>query len=107
MTVNELATAVKYSLDPFIVLLNNQGYGTERPILEGSYNDILNWNYTTFPQLFEGGKALLAKTEQQFYDALKLAIHERGLFFLIEADLEKNDFSAGMQRFVSTLHLSK
>ena len=100
MTVNELATAVRYHLDPIIILLNNHGYGTERPILEGTYNDILNWKYTLLPQLFGGGKAILAKTEREFSHGLKQAMSERGQFFLIEADLGKNDFSEGMQRFV-------
>lgn len=100
ISVNELATAVRYQLDPIIILLNNHGYGTERPILEGTYNDILNWNYTTLPQLFGGGKSVLARTEKEFAQGLKQAMSERGQFFLIEADLDKNDCSAGMERFM-------
>ncbi|HMD88723.1 MAG TPA: thiamine pyrophosphate-binding protein, partial [Anaerolineaceae bacterium] len=39
MTGIELSTAARYNLNPIVVVLNNQGYGTERPILDGPFND--------------------------------------------------------------------
>jgi hypothetical protein len=28
-------------LSPIIIILNNNGYGTERPMLDGPFNDVL------------------------------------------------------------------
>jgi indolepyruvate decarboxylase len=39
MTGMEVATAARYHLNPIIIVLNNLGYGTERPMLDGSFND--------------------------------------------------------------------
>ncbi|MGA9580048.1 MAG: thiamine pyrophosphate-binding protein, partial [Terrimicrobiaceae bacterium] len=46
MTGMEIATAVRHKLNPIIVVLNNAGYGTERQIHDGPYNDILEWEYS-------------------------------------------------------------
>jgi TPP-dependent 2-oxoacid decarboxylase len=45
MTGMELSTIARFKLNPIVVVLNNGGYGTERPMLDGQFNDILPWNY--------------------------------------------------------------
>lgn len=108
MTSMELSTAVRYHLDPIIIVFNNHGYGTERPLLEGKYNDIQDWNYADIPRVLRGGVGIKAKTEEEFDKALKEALSQRGTFYLIEVELEKTDFSPGMRRFgkVMESHLS-
>lgn len=101
MTCTELATAVRYELDPVIILLNNHGYGTERPLLEGKYNDIHNWNYTELPKVFGGGRGIKVTTEIEMNEALKTALSVNEGFTLIEVDLEKTDFSLPMRRFLN------
>ncbi|MBB65149.1 MAG: pyruvate decarboxylase/indolepyruvate decarboxylase [Waddliaceae bacterium] len=98
MTATELSTAVRFNLDPIIIVLNNHGYGTERPLIEGEYNDIWNWNYAQLPSLFGKGKGVRVETETAFEDALKLALSTRGEFFLIEVELEQLDLSGPLQR---------
>lgn len=100
MTCMELSTAVKYHLDPVIIVLNNHGYGTERPLIEGKFNDIHNWNYTKLPELLGGGVGIRATTEREFDDALTQALQQRGTFYLIEVELGRHDFSPAMQRFI-------
>ena len=101
MTSMELSTAVRYHLDPIIIVLNNHGYGTERPLLDGKYNDIVDWNYTEIPRVLGGGKGIKVTTEEEFEKALTNALAHRGQFYLIEVELEKTDFSPTMQRFFS------
>lgn len=101
MTCTELSTAAKYQLDPIIIVINNRGYGTERPLLEGSYNDIHNWNYSLFPQMINGGVGIKANTEDDFDKALKEALSKRGEFYLIEVELNKTDFSPALERLLS------
>jgi indolepyruvate decarboxylase len=98
MSAMELSAAVRYQLDPIIIVLNNHGYGTERPLLEGTYNDILNWNYSQIPQVLGGGIGIKADTEEKMANALQQAFETRGSFFLIEIELEKLDFSPGLHR---------
>ena len=45
MTGMEISTITRFALNPIIIVLNNTGYGTERPMLDGPFNDVLRWNY--------------------------------------------------------------
>jgi TPP-dependent 2-oxoacid decarboxylase len=103
MTATELSTALRYHLDPIVIVLNNQGYGTERILLEGSYNDIVNWNYWEIPRFLGGGVGIKAETETEFDGALNKAIAHRGEFYLIEVELEKMDFSPALHRLGALL----
>lgn len=107
MTSMELSTAVRYHLDPIVIVLNNHGYATERPIIEGGYNDIQDWNYSEIPRVLNGGIGIKATFEEELDNALKEAISQRGAFYLIEVELDKMDFSPAMQRFSEALHLNK
>lgn len=80
MTCMELSTAVRYHLDPVIIVLNNHGYGTERPLCEGAYNDILDWDYTKIPQVLQGGVGIKVKTEEELKKALQTALSKEGYF---------------------------
>jgi TPP-dependent 2-oxoacid decarboxylase len=40
MCVNELATLARYAIPALVIVLDNGGYGTERPILDGPFNDV-------------------------------------------------------------------
>lgn len=107
MTASELSTAVRYKLDPVVIVLNNHGYGTERPILDGEYNDIVNWNYHKLPELLGGGQGFKVKTETELDQALTKALAKRGTFTIIEVELNKNDFSPTLKRFMELLHSKK
>lgn len=98
MTAMELSAAVRYHLDPIIIVLNNHGYGTERPLLEGTYNDIVDWNYTEIPRVLGGGVGIKATTEEEFDYALTSSLAQRGTFALIEVELGKLDFSPALGR---------
>lgn len=107
MTSMELSTAVRYQLDPIIIVLNNHGYATERPLLEGNYNDIQDWNYSELPKIFGHGVGVKVTTEEELNSALVQALKQRGVFHLIEVDLEKLDFSPSLQRFVQLVNAHK
>ncbi len=103
MSALELSTAVRYNLPIIVILLNNHGYGTERPLLEGDYNDLLDWRYTVFPQLFEQGRARRAASETELYESLQEAFAYKKGFYLLEVELGKMDFSAPLQRFCAVM----
>src|SRR5437867_5453124 len=73
MTGMELATAVRYRLNPVVVVLNNCGYGTERHMQDGAYNDLLTWNYHRIPEVLGSGRGFAVETEEQLDQALFVA----------------------------------
>jgi TPP-dependent 2-oxoacid decarboxylase len=61
------------ALNPIIIVLNNNGYGTERPMLDGPFNDILPWNYYRIPEIIGHGKGFVIETEDQLEEFLSAA----------------------------------
>ena len=98
MTGTELSTVIRYGLNPIILVLNNHGYGTMRPLVEGPFNDIINWHYTHLPKMLGAGHAFAARTEGEFDSAMKAALAETQQFVMIEAELEKSDMSPALIR---------
>ena len=103
MTGMELSTAVRYNLKPIVVVLNNSGYGTERHIQDGPYNDLLRWNYHRLPEIFGAGRGWLVETEQQFDDAMSEATSHTRSFSLIDVRLQPLDRSPALERLASRL----
>jgi len=52
-----MATAVRHNLNPIVVVLNNRGYGTERHIHDGPFNDLLP-GLLPIPDVSEPGSGL-------------------------------------------------
>lgn len=51
MTGMELSTALRYNLNPIVVVLNNGIYLTEQLMLNGDFNDLQPWNYSKVQNL--------------------------------------------------------
>ncbi|HWA98038.1 MAG TPA: thiamine pyrophosphate-binding protein, partial [Pirellulales bacterium] len=45
MTGNELSTIIRHGFHSIVIVLDNKGYGTERVLHPGDYNDINPWQY--------------------------------------------------------------
>ena len=103
MTGTELSTVARYGLNPIVLVLNNHGYGTERHLLEGSFNDIGCWNYSSMPALFSTGRGFHVRTEGEFDEAIKTALDETEHFILIEAELDKLDTSPALARLAERM----
>jgi TPP-dependent 2-oxoacid decarboxylase len=73
MTGMEISTISRFALNPIIIVLNNNGYGTERPMLDGPFNDILHWNYYRIPEIIGHGKGFVIETEDQLEESLLAA----------------------------------
>ncbi|MBV9176106.1 MAG: hypothetical protein JO297_03625 [Nitrososphaeraceae archaeon] len=66
MTGMEISSAVRYKLNPIIIVLNNGGYGTEPRLLDGPFNDLQPWQYRNIPEIVGGGRGFVVKTEDEF-----------------------------------------
>ena len=103
MTGLELSTVARYHLNPIVVVLNNGGYGTERPMIDGPFNDVLNWNYSNLPELLGAGKGFRVETEQELAQALKAARENTESYSILDVRLAQNDISPALQRLTSSL----
>ena len=94
MTGMEISTIARFNLNPIIFILNNKGYGTERQLLDGSFNDILPWNYSLLPNVIGQGKGFLIKTERQLDKTLN-EIQQKyfGDLCILDIRLEADDHS--------------
>ena len=104
MTGMELSVAVRYGYDPIVIVLNNDGYLTERLILEGEFNDITPWRFAKLPEVLGSGHGEVVKTNGEFTQALSEAIARRGQFSLIEAKLDRMDCSDALRRLGAAMH---
>ena len=106
MTGMEISTALRFKLNPIVIVLNNGGYGTERSILDGSFNDIPTWQYNLIPKIVGGGKGFIVETEEQFEDALLYAESNTECFCILDIHIDINDKSPALQRLTETLRKS-
>jgi indolepyruvate decarboxylase len=97
MTGMELSTALRHGLNPIVIVLNNGGYGTERHIQDGPYNDVAPWNYHRLAEIL-GGRGFLVETEGQLEEALRLAERETKVFTLLDVHLDPMDHSPALHR---------
>jgi indolepyruvate decarboxylase len=103
MTGMELATAVRHRLRPIVILLNNRGYGTERHMQDGPYNDVLEWRYSRIPDVLGAGKGFVVETEGGLETALAGALENTTSFSLVEVRLDQLDRSAALERLAKGL----
>lgn len=103
MTGIELSTAARYGLNPIVIVLNNDGYSTERPMVDGAFNDVHPWNYAKIIELFPGGKGTRVQTEEELSSALLAAKEFTEGFYLIEVILDRHDRSPALLRLTEKL----
>ena len=103
MTGMELATVARYDLNPVVVLLNNRGFGTERHMQDGPYNDVWPWRYHRLPEVLGAGRGYCVQTEGELDRALLEAEKWTKSFCLLEVCLAPLDRSPALDRLASRL----
>jgi len=103
MTGNELSNIVRHSFDHIVIVLDNKGYGTERYLHPGEFNEIHPWNYSKLPLVFGGGTGYEVRTEGEFDAALRKAWADHSGLSLIHVHLPIDDCSAPLARLAERL----
>ena len=103
MTGMEISTAARYQLNPIVIVLNNDGYGTERRLLDGPFNDLQHWEYKNIPGIVGGGRGFIVNTEDEFDVALEAANQYSDGFCILDVRLDPNDGSAALKRLTDVL----
>jgi len=97
MTGMEVSTACRYHMNPIVIVLNNNGFGTERPMIDGLFNDVAPWKYHKIPEVIGSGKGYLFQKDTELAAALKEAYDSPELS-IIEVILDQNDISPQLRR---------
>jgi TPP-dependent 2-oxoacid decarboxylase len=100
MTGMEISTAIRNQMNAIVIVLNNSGFGTERPMIDGAFNDVASWSFHKLPGVFNGGKGFLIKTEIELVEAYEKAKAFNGVSIL-EVILDPNDISPQLQKLCS------
>lgn len=97
MTGIELSTAAKYGMAPIVIILNNDGYGTQRIIIDGKFNDLHPWDYTKLCEVIRAGQSSVVQTKGQLDGALRNAKSSDQLY-IIEAKIPRESCSTVLKR---------
>ncbi|WP_165071011.1 alpha-keto acid decarboxylase family protein [Paludisphaera rhizosphaerae] len=103
MTGMELSTIARHGFNPIIVVLNNHGYTTERFMLEGSFNDVFNWEYHRIPEVLGVGLGMEVRTVAELDAALDRAWANTGSFSLLNVHLDRYDHSPALERLATRM----
>ena len=96
MTGFDLSTAIREGISPIVLVLDNHGYGAERSIHDGEFNDIAQWDYAAVGQVV-GAIGLQVFTPDQLDEALARARKDRDTAYIIQVDLDKTDVPRGLK----------
>ena len=105
MTGMELSSIVRNGLGPVVIVLDNEGYGTERMLLPGDhpFNDVHPWHYSKLPEVLGAGKGYEVRSEGDFDQALALALADPQQMHLLHVHLAPNDYSPTLVRLMTKL----
>lgn len=103
MTCLELSTAARHGFNPLVIVLNNKGYTTERFLLEGPFNDILNWEYHRLPDLLGAGWGFEVHTVGELHQSVKAGLAKTDGFSLLNVHLKPDDTSQALRRLAERM----
>lgn len=103
MTGIEVSTAAKYKMNQVVIILNNDGYGTQRHIIDGEFNNIQMWDYTKLTELVRYGKSARVTTKGELSVALKTAAIEDDTMHIIEVVIPRDSCSSHLKRMGEAL----
>jgi len=85
-----------------VIVVDNEGYGTQRPMDDGPFNDIPALRSEELPRAFGVGVGLLCNSEDELHAALSRSTQTEE-FFIIRARVPKGQYSPGLIRLTSAL----
>jgi indolepyruvate decarboxylase len=103
MSGMELAAIARYAMNPIVIVFDNDGYGTERPMLDGGFNDVPRWNFARIPEVVGSGIGIKVTSETEMANALERARANTAGFTVIQVMLDRGDHSPALLRLTATL----
>jgi indolepyruvate decarboxylase len=105
MTGMELSNLVRHKCHTIVIVLDNNGYGTERLLHPGDwkFNEIQPWQYHRLPEVLGGGKGYLIRTEADFDRALNTAWQDDSGPSILQVVLDRNDCSRALAKLAERM----
>jgi indolepyruvate decarboxylase len=103
MNGQELSSIVRLGFNPIVIILDNKGYGTERFLHPGDFNDIHPWAYHKLPEIYGGGTGYEVRTELEFDQALRAAWEDTSAMSIIQVHIALDDVSKALRRLAEKL----
>ncbi len=103
MTGMELSVSARYGLNPIVIVLNNGGYGTLRPMIDGPFNDIPPWRYAEVARVIGQAEGYTVSTEDELSEALRAAEENTSGPTIIDVLLGRRDFSERLRLLTDEL----
>lgn len=107
MTFQELSTAAARDIPLIAIVLDNQGFETERRLFPGDwqFNEIPSWDYKELAAVFRGGKGYAVKTAAECTAALDQAWNYHGVS-LIHLQLARGECSSNLKQLGEELKVN-
>lgn len=102
MSCSELSTLIRYKLNPIVIVVNNRGYSTERIIVDGKFNNILDWNYHLVCDMMGGGQGFKVTTETELEEAMKKSL-KSDILTVLNCIIDSFDISPALKRVSESL----
>jgi indolepyruvate decarboxylase len=102
MSHSELSTIAQSKKNPIVFVLNNNGYTTERHLLDGPFNDIAPWDYHKVTEMIGAGVGSLVETEEELEEVVGIALESDELF-VINVRVNQDDVSPALKRMTEGL----
>jgi indolepyruvate decarboxylase len=103
MSANELATLARYHIPALVVVLDNGGYGTERPMLDGPFNDVQPVDHVALARAYGFQAARRVQFEEDLDQALTSLLALKHGPTLISVELKQGDVSEVLRNLTAAL----
>lgn len=103
MCAMELATLARYAIPALIIVLDNGGYGTERPMLDGPFNDVARVDHVGLATSLGLLGSERVATEAELWSALQRWQGPRQGPVLLSVAIAEGDSSPALQRLTEAL----
>lgn len=105
MCACELATLARYAIPALVIVLDNNGYGTERPMLDGAFNDVAPVDHVGLARSLGLQESERVATEEGLWAALQRWQGPRQGPVLLSVAIAAGDSSPALQRLTEALAL--
>ncbi|MFN9635423.1 MAG: thiamine pyrophosphate-dependent enzyme, partial [Synechococcaceae cyanobacterium] len=103
MCASELATLARYRIPALVIVLDNQGYGTERPMLDGAFNDVQQLDHRSLAMGLGIPISERLETEEELWESLQRWQQHRAGPVLLSVAISAGDQSPALQRLTAAL----
>ncbi|MEB3169259.1 MAG: thiamine pyrophosphate-binding protein [Synechococcaceae cyanobacterium] len=103
MSAIELATLARYRIPALVVVLDNAGYGTERPMLDGPFNDVAPVDHVGLALAMGFRAARRVRLEDELWDCLQTFLQESDGPTLVSVQLDRHDASDALRNLTAAL----